>query len=162
MEIIMNKIRLIITGSVVLALAVIIVVYAFWPAEAASRDELKDVERIQEKDRADLEAQPKPHHQEAEKIYQIALFRKESNDSPDMSYTIVLDCCRLILEQYPNTAQAEKAEELLRQYDMTDRQISRLYSSGPAVKKSRSLRRRSRRRDDEWHIAANIEANPSN
>jgi hypothetical protein len=158
---IMNKLWLKITVITVLALAAIIAVYAFWPAATAPRDESRDVERMQEKDKANLEAQPKLHHQEAEKLYQTALLNTPGN-SPRPSYQIMVDSCRRIFTQYPDTQQAEKAKELLRQYNMTDRQINRLYSSGPAVKKSRPLRRRPPRRDDEWQITTNNEANPSN
>lgn len=161
MEIIMNKLLLKITGTVILALAVIIVLYAFWPAETAPMTESRDVERMQEKDRADLEAQPKPHHPEAENLYQMALLHTPGN-SPKPSHQIMVDSCRRIFTQYPDTAQAEKARELLRQYNMTDRQIDRLYSSGPAVKKSRRLRRRPYRRDDELYIATYDGMKPSN
>ncbi len=161
MPMIMNKLWLKITGIVGLALAVIIMVYAFWPVETAPRDESRDVEQIQEKDRANLEDKPKPQNEEAEKMYQMALLHTPGN-SPIPSYQIMVDSCRKIFTQFPNTTQAEKARELLRQNDMTDRQISRLYSSVPAVKKSRPLRRRPPRRDDEWFIANNNEVNRSN
>jgi hypothetical protein len=160
-EMVMNKLWLKITGIVVLSLAAIIVVNAFWPAETAPTDELRDAWKTQEKDRANLKARPKPHDPEAEKLYQTALLHTPGN-SPRPSYQIMMDYCKQIFTQYPNTAQAEKARELLRQYDMTDRQISRLYSSGPAVNKSRPLRRRPPRRYDEWHIATNDEMNQSN
>lgn len=158
---IMNKLWLKITGITVLVVLAIIFVTIFWPAETAPRDESRDVGKLLERDRADLEDKPNPHQPEAEKMYQMALLHTPGN-SPKPSYQIMVDFCRQIFTQYPNTLQAEKARELLRQYDMTDRQISRLYSSGPVVKKSRPLRRRPLRRDDEWFIANSNEVKPSN
>ena len=108
-----------------------------------------------------LEIQPDEQNMEVEKLYQAALLNTPGN-SPEPSYDMMVASCRRIFIQHPNTPQAEKARELLRQYNMTDRQISRLYSSGPEVKKSRPLRRRLPRRDDEWHIANSNEVNPSN
>lgn len=159
----MNKLWLKITGFVVLALAAIIVVNAFWPTGTAPTSESNDMKQVKKEDKSDLKPQQvvqQPEEKEAveqaesipnaEKLYQIALFYKEPGDSPDpnMSYEIVLDCCGLILNQYPNTPQAEKARELLQKVPEDyrkryDEGMRSRYLSKPKVKKSRSLRRRS-------------------
>jgi hypothetical protein len=54
------------TGIAVLIFGVIILIYAFWPAET----------HIQNDDNRDLEIQPNTSHPEAEKLYQIALLHK--------------------------------------------------------------------------------------
>lgn len=166
-----NKLWLKITGFAVLTLVTIIVVCAFWPAETAPMVESRDIKQMQKEDKSDLMAQqvvqqPKEKqaiepaeskqpetieqaesNSNAEKLYQIALFYKEPGDSPDMSYKIVLDCCGLILDQYPNTPQAEKARELLQEVPEDyrkryDEEMRFRLPSKPAVRKSRSLRRR--------------------
>jgi len=167
----MDKLWLKITGIAVLALVAIVVVTAFWPAENVPMAESRDMKQIQKEDKSDLKRQqvvqqpqekqvvepaepkrPKTIEQaesnsKAEKLYQIALFYKEPGDSLDMSYKIVLDCCGLILEQYPDSPQAEKARELLQE---VPEQYRKQYAeemrprlpSKPAVRKSRPLRRR--------------------
>lgn len=168
----MNKLWLKITGIIVLALVAIVVVTAFWPAETTPMAKSRDMKQIQKEDKGDLKAQqivqqpeekvateptgPKqPETSEqaesipnAEKLYQIALFYKEPSNSPDMGYKIMLDCCGLILDQYPNTPQAEKARELLQEVPEDyrkryDEEMRSRYPSKPKIKKSRSLRRRS-------------------
>ncbi len=131
----MKKHWLIITGFVALTVVVIIVANVFRPAETAPTQSETVTER---------ESNP-----EAEKLYQKALSQKESSERepPSISYRIILDCCRKILKEYPDSVQAEKAEELLQevpeQYrERYDREMSFAYPSEPKVKKSRTLRRR--------------------
>ena len=69
-------------GLVAVALAAIILVKLFWPAEPVPAKE---------------------PDQGAEKLYQMALLQKKSGSPTDASYKIMADCCRQILKQYPNT-----------------------------------------------------------
>lgn len=132
----MKKHWLIITGFVALTVVVIIVANVFRSAETKPRQPGTVTER---------ESNP-----EAEKLYQKALSQKESSERepPSISNRIILDCCRKILKEYPDSVQAEKAEELLQevpeQYrEHYDREMSFLHLSKrkPKVKKSRTLRR---------------------
>ncbi len=132
----MKKHWLIITGFVVLTVVVIIVANVFRSAETAPMQPETFTER---------ESNP-----EAEKLYQKALSQKESSERepPSISYRVMIDCCRKILKEYPDSVQAEKAEKLLQevpeQYrEHYDREMSFLHLSKrePKVKKSRTLRR---------------------
>ena len=78
----MNTFRLKMTGLVAVALAVVILIKLFWPAEPVP---------------------VKEPNQGAEKLYQMALLQKKSGSPTDASYKIMADCCRQILKQYPNT-----------------------------------------------------------
>lgn len=135
---IMNKLWLKITGITALILGLIILLYAFWPAET----------RIQDEDKRDLEAQWNAQYPEAEELYQTVLAHKEQpSPRDDRDYIIVVDCCQWILRQYPDSPQAEKARELLQE---VPEQYRKQYAeemrprlpSKPAVRKSRPLRRR--------------------
>jgi len=53
--------------------------------------------------------------QEAEKLYQQALSYNEKQSAPAVKYTMTADYCRKIIKHYPDTPQAEKAEQLLKQ-----------------------------------------------
>jgi len=134
----MNKLWLKIIGFAVFALVAIILLYAFWPAET----------RTQKENKGNSEAQPNAQYEEAEKLYQTAMLHKPGS-SPEQGYRIMVDCCRQILMQYPNSPQAEKAKELLQEHNITERELSLLYPSKPKVRKSRSLRRRAPRRHNE-------------
>jgi hypothetical protein len=164
-----------IAGLVVLTLIAIIVSKVLWPAETASVAESKDVRQIQKEGEGDLMAQTKTRQPEvkqtleqakptqpetiaeggpnpsAEELYQQALSQKESGDPPSLIYRVIIDTCQQILREYPDSVQAEKAEELLQevpeQYRKRyNREMSFAYPSEPKVKKSRTLRRRVPRR----------------
>jgi len=152
----MNKLWLKISVVAALVLVVITLAYVFWPAET----------HIQNDDNRDLEIQPNTSHPEAEKLYQPALLHKPGS-SPEPGFRIMVDCCRKILQEYPNSPQAERAKQLLQEVPeqyrkQFEREMSLRYASKPAVRKSRPLRRRPLRRDDEWPIATNDETNSSN
>ena len=138
----MNTFRLKIAGLVAVALAAIILVKLFWPAEPVP---------VNEPD------------QGAEKLYQMALLQKKSGSSTDASYKIMADCCRQILKQYPNSPQAEKAAQLLKklpkeyqnQYSLSQAEMGFRSPSprSPKVKKSRRLRQRlPERRPEQYNI----------
>ena len=132
----MKKHWLIITVFVALAVVAIIVANVFRPVGTApTRPEI---------------VTERASNPEAEKLYQKALSQKESSERepPSISNRIILDCCRKILKEYPDSVQAEKAEELLQevpeQYrEHYDREMSFLHLSKrePKVKKTRTLRR---------------------
>ena len=52
---------------------------------------------------------------QAENWYQMAQFHKKSGRLPMLSYKKVVDYCRLIFEHHPESPQAEKARQLLRE-----------------------------------------------
>lgn len=154
---IINKLRLKITGTVVLVLSAIIIVYLFWPTKT----------QIEDENTRDLEARTNAQYPEAEELYRTALIHKEQvNSRDDRDYIMVVDSCQRILRQYPDSPQAEKAKELLqdvpeqyrRQYE---KEMTSRYSSKPAVRKSRPLRRRAGRPYDEWINVTDEELSPS-
>jgi len=49
----------------------------------------------------------------AEKLYQTALLQENSNSDPDRKYNIVVQTCRQIISEYPESPQADKARILL-------------------------------------------------
>ncbi len=116
----MNKLWLKITGIAVLALVAVIVVHAFWFAETPPQKENKD----------DLKTPLNAQHSKAEKLYQTALLHTPGK-SPEPGYRIMIDYCRKILREYPDSPQAKKAKELLQQYNITEREMSLLYPSKP-------------------------------
>lgn len=134
----MNKLWLKIIGFAVLIITVIIVVNAFWPIET----------QIEDGDTRDWEAKATEQYPEAEKLYQMALSRSKSGDpQDDRKYALIIDCCRQILTQYPDSPQAKKARELLQEVPeqyrkQYEKEMILRYSSKPAVRKSRPLRRR--------------------
>jgi hypothetical protein len=143
MGIVMSTFRLKISGFVVLVIAAIIIACVFWSAKEG-------------------------YNPEADRLYRMALANKEQvNSRDDRDYIIVVDCCQQILRNYPDSPQAEKAKELLQEVpeqfrEQYSREISLRYSSKPMVRKSRPLRRRSPRRDDERYFVNSNEVNSSN
>jgi len=161
-----------ITGIVILILGSIILLYAFWPAETAPMAESMDAGRTLKGKKSDLETQPKAQHLEekqtvdvakpqhietiqrekpnpkAEQLYQMALsYNKSGEPQHDRGYEIIIDCCWQILTQYPDSPQAKKARELLQEvpeqyHKQYEKEMILRYSSKPAVRKSRRLRRR--------------------
>lgn len=57
-----------------------------------------------------------PH---AENLYQLAVVESKIAKKPMMTYRRMVDYCRQLFKEYPDSSQAEKARELLRQ--MPDR-----------------------------------------
>ncbi len=126
---IMNKFCLKIAVFAVLALGAIIVANPFWSAET----------QILKEGEGDLEAQDAG----AVKLYQEALFYKESSNPRHTRYKLVADCCQQILKKYPDSLLAKKARELLQEVpERYRKQYSSPDLNKPKVRKSRSLRRR--------------------
>ncbi len=187
----MKALWLKIVGSLVLVSVVVIVVKVFRPTETEPVTKLKSNERIQqvqEKSIGNFDIQPRlqlpnakpafdrriPRLPEtiakeevsakAEKLYQMALFCKTDAESQDTSFDIMVECCRQILKEYPNSPQATKARELLQQHNVTEEVTGFPYAGQPKVKKSRTLRRRQRSatRHRRHYNIAEKEVSPSN
>ena len=145
MRILTNKPWLKISVVAALILVVITLAYVFWPTET----------RIEDENTHDLEARTNTQYPEAEELYRTALIHKEQvNSRDDRDYMIVLDSCQRILRQYPDSPQAEKAKELLQEVPeqyrkQYDGEMSLRYSSKPTIRKSKPLRRRPPRKNDE-------------
>jgi len=157
---IISKFWLKIIGLAILAVAVIVLANVFWTAETKPTAKSIDMKQIREKrgvedwpeEKQVIEpanpAQSESIKEEksdpkAEKLYQMAVFHKMSGNSPnDVSYQLMVDCCRAILGQYPDTLQAKKTRELVQEYNITDEEVGLEYLNEPKVKKSRTLRRR--------------------
>jgi len=161
----MKTLRLKIAGIGILSTAVIVLVGVFWFSKPQSKQAAKSPKPGQP---ATVTATTENGtNQRAEKLYQMALRKKNAGGSSERKYHIVAGYCRQILELYPDSPQADKATELLQEVPeryqrLSLEEIRSQMPSKPAVRKSRSLRRRLPRRDDEWHIAVNNEMNPSN
>lgn len=167
---IMSKFWLKITVAGILALAITLVaLIAYWPTETLDErhegelavqpkvdDEIADareqpsrepgVERAKVTRQETMLQQEKPDPN-AEKLYRIAGLSIESGDPPETRYETVLDCCYLILNEYPNSPEAEKATQLLQEVpeeyrEQYYKEKGFLYSRKPTVIKSRPLRRR--------------------
>jgi hypothetical protein len=198
-----KKIVLQIIGFTVVVVLVIIVGKAFWPVESAPLAESRvDTEQMGQKGAGELQApveappldekqaaepawaeQPKMIAEKksdprAERLYQLALSRRQTSISSDTDYTTtpaaerlsrtalsqthasspsetdyktISDCCQMILTEYPDSVQAEKARRLLQEVPQQyrqqyDKQMSLIYPRKPKVKRSKVLRRRMPRR----------------
>ncbi|MHC4155681.1 MAG: hypothetical protein ACYST6_12265 [Planctomycetota bacterium] len=136
----MKRIRVKIVAVVVLVLAAGVLVKVFWP----TRTQDVPPPELQKSELAEDEKES----QEAERLYQMAALQKErAGPSAEGDYMMVVASCRQILERYPDSPQAEKARELLREVPEQlkkayDREMSIVFPSKPKVKKSRALRRR--------------------
>ena len=129
------------TGGVFLLSAAVVLAAVFWPRpqEGSKTDSTAESEARQMR-----QDRPGPR---AEELYRKALLHKEPGASAAKNYRMVMDCCRRILEQYPDSPRAEPARTLLREaqdnYEgLYENQIGLVDRPGPKVKKSRSLHRR--------------------
>jgi len=130
-----------ITVAAVLILAVVITAKVFWPRSPESSITESPARANQQQTQQN---RPRPS---AEELYQTALLHKEPGDSVHRDFRLVVAYCRQILEEYPESPQAEKARELLqevpeRYQKQYDREMRFAYPRKPKVKKSRTLRRR--------------------
>jgi hypothetical protein len=82
---------------------------------AADFKELSDEERV-----------------DAEKLFEMALFQRKEARLPGMSYKLMVDYCRQIIEKYPDTEYAFKARRMLgdiparfrQQFKITEEEIN--------------------------------------
>ena len=133
----MKKSWIKISGLVILVLVVIILV-CFSTKQTADSAKSKPVTTVGHEEISS----------KAEKLYQRALQQKDSS-APHTDYRMIIECCSRILKEYPDSPQAEKAKELLRDVPASylkqyDKELGALYSQEPKVKKSKRLRRRRR------------------
>jgi len=171
----MKKFKLKIAGCVVLVLAVIIAGKALQPTAIVPSAKPQSAEQKLPKELpTNLQSEPtvqqavelpKPIQKKtseqakpvpsAEKLYQRALASVKEKANPTAgNYILAVDASRKILDHYPDSPEAGKAEELLQdvpeQYiKLYDREMSFLHPKEPKVKKSKRLRRKMvRQRDD--------------
>jgi type IV secretory pathway VirB10-like protein len=78
------------------------------PAEPEQPETLEEAEELN------------PH---AENLYQMALVESKIAKKPFMTYKRMVDYCRQILQQYPNSPQAPKARQLLREMPERERKL---------------------------------------
>ncbi len=99
----------------------------------AERTRARQIKMRQETKRraaAEKEVSPKPEAMldeiqdiQAERIYQMARTESKIARKPMMSYMRMVNYCRQLLKEFPNTPQAEKARQLLR--NMPEREQQR-------------------------------------
>jgi hypothetical protein len=138
---------------VAMALVFLVVFWGiiFWPNETEPEDTP-----------GELKTPPHVQQTRVENLYQMALSHRERDNPSDMDFRITADCCRKILTDYPDSPQAEKATELLQEVPERYQRLAAQTPSQPAVRKSRPLRRRLPRRDDELYITTYEELKSSN
>jgi hypothetical protein len=129
-------------------LAAVITARVFWPPKATRITPSTDI-GPQSSEQKTARQEPLT---ESEELYQMALLHKESpSPSRTMDYRMMAACCRQILQEYPDSPEAEKASELL--HEVPERyqgpyepETSSASAGTPKVRKSRTLRRRTHRR----------------
>lgn len=133
----MKTFRLKTIGAIVLAVIVAGTALIFWPGQ----------EQDITVDSAGPESQQPRHREsnpEALKLYQTALRQVESGDFGPDNVKTATACCRQIIEEYPDSIEADEARALLRELQWS-REYARQMSyrrSEPKVKRSRTLRHR--------------------
>ena len=170
----MSKYLIKIIGAAVLVTTAVITAKVFWPAGSTPTTEPSNLKLVEEKHKSSLNVQLSAQQQEekktvdeaqperietiqgenpkAEKLYQMALSHRERDNPSDVDFRIMADCCRKILTDYPESPEAEKATELLQEVPERYLRLSvAQVASKPAVRKSRSLRRRVSRSYPEPH-----------
>ncbi len=60
---------------------------------------------------------------QAERLYQMAVTSSKIARKPMMTYKKMVDYCRQIIQSYPNSIQAEKSRQLLREMPRRDRKM---------------------------------------
>jgi hypothetical protein len=134
--------KLKIVAVVGLTLVACILVKIFWPAET--------VQVVQPEEKKTQIVKQEKSSPEAEKLYKMATLQKERPiPSQGTDYRMMIACCQRILQEYPQSPQAESAKELMQEipqeYKMAyNEEMSQFSPSEPKVKKSRPLRRRIR------------------
>lgn len=140
----MKRLWLEIAGAVILVIVTTIVVRVFWPGEIAPSAEPTHAKQTQ-KDKGISKTQPKAQQSRVERLYQMALLQKSSDESLDVRYKKLVDYCQQIFREFPHSPQAKRTRELLAEVPKTylkQYNISRRDFSRPKVEKSRQLRRR--------------------
>ena len=98
-----------ITVVAIFVLAAVITARVFWSRPSESSITESPARANQQQTR---QARPRPS---AAELYQTALLHKEPGDSAHRDFRLVVACCRQILQEHPDSPQAEKASELLQE-----------------------------------------------
>lgn len=154
----MNTFWLKIAGIVVVIVVVIIVVDKILPSGDEPKTERKAFYDVIAEDDRRLRAEPeaeqrpveeqvteverpaKPESKEialedqvqAERLFEMALAQRKMGRLPGVSYKLMVDYCREIIEKYPNSPQAPKARRMLgevprrywKQYNITEEEVN--------------------------------------
>ena len=154
----MNTSWLKIAGIVVLAVLAVVAANHFRSAKTQPSQQKTFDDVIREDDER-LRAEPKPEKQtaqqpsqikqapeseepkfeeltlqeqvEAERLFEMALAQRKMGRLPGVSYKLMVDYCRQIIQKYPDSVYAYKAQRLLRdipeqyreQYNITDEEL---------------------------------------
>jgi len=98
-----------ITVAAALVLAAVITARVFRPRPSESSIATSPARAKEQQTQQD---RPKPS---AEELYQTALHHKEPGDLEDKIFRLVASRCRQILQEYPDSPQAEKAKKMLQE-----------------------------------------------
>ncbi len=153
----MNMFWLKIAGLVIAVAGLIVVVGKFTGPKQAGKPEQKTVQDMWEQDEKRLRAEPKvqqpttreqrpktiepdsPQFKEldiedkvrAEKLFEMALFERKKGRLPGMGFKQMVDYCRQIIQEYPDSIYAFKARRMLadiprryrKQYNITEEEL---------------------------------------
>ena len=134
---------------VVLVVGAIVFVNLFWASAPQPKPEPKQevktepktFHQVIEQDDKRLRAQGDTDHQfkelspeeevRAEQLFEMALAHRKMGRLPGMSYKLMVDYCRRIIESYPHSSYAAKARRILRdipqqyrrRYNITDKEL---------------------------------------
>ena len=124
----MNNLWLKIAGAALVILVVIVLISVFsspktpnddadlapeQPEQSKPVQTARQTEQLEQpKVAKDIVEEINPH---AENLYQMAVVESKIAKKPMMTYRRMVDYCRQLFKQYPDSSQAEKARELLRQ-----------------------------------------------
>ena len=146
-----------IAGLVIAVAGLIVVVGKFTGPKQAGKPEQKTVQDMWEQDEKRLRAEPKvqqpttreqrpktiepdsPQFKEldiedkvrAEKLFEMALFERKKGRLPGMGFKQMVDYCRQIIQEYPDSIYAFKARRMLadiprryrKQYNITEEEL---------------------------------------
>jgi len=104
----MKQLWLKVGGIVFIIVIIAFIVYIIWPNSVNVQND-----RLMSKSENRKNEVAVPTTTAAEKLYQTALLQKNSNSDPDRKYNIVVQTCRQIISEYPESPQADKARILL-------------------------------------------------
>jgi hypothetical protein len=91
-----------------------------------------DIKTTKPEKKQQEETELSPEDLQAEKLFEMALAQRKMARLPGISYKLMVDYCREIIERYPKSAYAPKARRMLgevpeqyrQQYNITEQEIN--------------------------------------
>ena len=100
-------------------------------ASEQSPEEVKQIEQQVEEVQEQAEEIPIEDQVQAHRLFEMALAQRKMARLPGVTYKLMIDYCREIIQRYPNTPEAPKARRMLREvpeqyrkiYNITDEEM---------------------------------------